>query len=99
MTNIKNHIVFIILFFTLVSFNSFGQSNTVRVTGQYSNIPLTQFISQLEQETDLKFYFLDKTVANKNINGNFNNTPIEECLQEVCKSIIIQFYIQNKFSQ
>lgn len=59
--------------------------NSPTVTGSFKDLPLTEFVNQIERQVRVKFYFNDRVAPfnQTRINYEANNTPIKTLLDDL----------------
>ncbi|SHJ25682.1 Outer membrane receptor proteins, mostly Fe transport [Tangfeifania diversioriginum] len=55
-------------------------------------IAVEEFIQNLEIKYNVKFYFQESALKNKKVNTNCSGISLDECLEEMCNSISLEFY-------
>jgi len=71
----------------------FGQDEKNTIDISFDNTPLTNAITQIERKANVKFYFVEEWIPNKNITANYNKTPLQEILGELFNETILNFYV------
>ncbi|MGM0531747.1 MAG: carboxypeptidase-like regulatory domain-containing protein, partial [Bacteroidota bacterium] len=67
---------------------SSGQDN-VMVS---EKIAVEELIQNLEIKYNVKFYFQESALKNKKVNTNCGGITLDECLEEICSTISLEFY-------
>ena len=57
------------LFFSALSLSGFGQVNKIFVQGEYVDVPLVEFLSQIEKGNNIKFHYLNEVVKDIRVTG------------------------------
>jgi len=69
---------FLIIF--LLQINAMGFTQNAVVTIKADNISLEQFFSEIEKQTDVKFFYRYENIAGKKVNIDSENVTLEEAL-------------------
>ncbi|MCO4822127.1 MAG: TonB-dependent receptor [Flavobacteriaceae bacterium] len=86
-------IIIISALFCLFTIKGFSQ-NSELISITFENLSVTEAIKSLEEKTGAQFYYLDAWFNNDvKVNGDFNDTPIEEIMRTVLKNTVINFYV------
>lgn len=73
-----------------------AQNLTVRITGTYRQMPLETFISETEQKYPVRFYFDEKAIDRITVTADFQDTPLDKCLEIILKDKPINFQILDR---
>lgn len=81
--NIKPIVLFIIFFLWINGTVLSQQLNEVRINGSFQNQPLKDFLQFLNTDYGLKVFYKDVWVEPYSINKTFENTPLQQALNNV----------------
>ncbi|WP_271782678.1 carboxypeptidase-like regulatory domain-containing protein [Aquimarina algiphila] len=84
----------IIFFFGLTVI--YAQDNQPKVSLSFDNVNLKNAFSQIEEVTNYRFYYVDAWLGDKIVSGKYENTPLNEVLEDIFKDTILNFFISNK---
>lgn len=91
---------YLITLFIAFSITLHAQDNSLyKITGQYQSLPLKTFIAEVEQKYPVRIFYEEKVIANIFITEEFNETPLEECLESILNKESVQLYVlgDNQF--
>lgn len=86
-------ILLLLLSFT-ISFSTLAQGEKT-ISGEYSNQPFHNFVTDLEQKTDYKFFFNPSQTDSLTITISFSNKTIDEVLDEVLRNSDFRYSIDS----
>jgi len=93
--NMKVRISFLTIVILLLCFSSsWGQQKT-RVTGQFSETPFPDFVTNIENQTKMKFRYEPSWVDTLKVSGNFVNEDIDKVLQRVLNGTDLFFAVHD----
>lgn len=72
-----------------------AQNPQVLITGTYQQTSLKSFINEIEQKYPVKFYFEEKSIENISVTAVFQNTPLIDCMDIICKKQSLHFHIYD----
>ncbi len=73
-----------ILFFLILPLTVKSQENTaIKITDEFNNTPISEFMEILENEYGIKFFYKETWISTFNINETFSETPLNEVLEEI----------------
>lgn len=79
-------LIFIVLFLSNLCPYLVSQSiDTLYFSAEYTNIPITDFLADLEKKYPVTFYFKNEWFTYDTVNLSFTNTPLPEVLDKVVK--------------
>ncbi|MDX1701856.1 MAG: hypothetical protein R3250_14615, partial [Melioribacteraceae bacterium] len=88
----KKTISLIILFFSF--YYSFSQ-NDKRYDLEYENARINEIFLQLENKTNLKFYFLEEWIPEERQSNSFDQETIENILKTVLAKTVLNYYVMD----
>ena len=88
----KKTISLIILFFSF--YYSFSQ-NDKRYDLEYENARIDEIFLQLENKTNLKFYFLEEWIPEERQSNSFDQETIENILKTVLAKTVLNYYVMD----
>lgn len=77
----KRRILVMIFALFVTTHLSYSQSETLQITINANQMPLEQFIGELEQQTHLHFYYKSEWVSNKVVTYSCNRLPLNKVLE------------------
>jgi hypothetical protein len=87
--------VLLLLFLLLAQLAGICQENKISISGSFTDEPFLAFAKAIESTYDLKFFFDDADVKNLKVNGQFNQTPLANCLNQIIEGTGLLFAIKN----
>jgi hypothetical protein len=87
--------IFSILFFLLLPLTSYGQQEKP-VSGDFRNLPFEQFASQLEAQTNFRFYFDPKEVDSLFVTLRVQEQPVRAVLEQALQNTAFHFAIDDE---
>lgn len=88
--------IFSILFFLLLHLTSYGQQQEKPVSGDFRNLPFEQFASQIEAQTNFRFYFDPKEVDSLFVTLRVQEQPVRAVLQQALQNTVFHFAIDDE---
>ena len=88
----KSYILFLLLFF---GGQLNGQSGHVKITGDFDNIPIEDFVRFIEDAYPITFYFNPQDIKGLNVNGKALNTGLDELLSIALKETGLNYFIDS----
>lgn len=88
--------VVITLFFLLLRLPGYGQEAEKTVSGNFAHVPFEQFASQVEAQTNVRFYFDPKTVDSLFVTLQVQQQPVREVLQQALQNTKFHFAIDDE---
>jgi len=89
----KDIVTLLIILIPLIKLN--GQENNIYVSGDFNQIPLKEFIHEIEQKNFIKFYYDDKIIDTLTVSASFYETPLAKCLETILERKQINFFISG----
>lgn len=86
------YILLLCLCFSLFIVELSAQNINTNISGTYTNVPLQQFIQELEDAHNLQFFYQVKTVELKTVNATFDAVPIDDCLADIFNALLLNYY-------
>lgn len=82
-------------FFTLllvfISFWGNAQESTEKISITFSDVTLKQVISEIENKSPYRFFFLEEWLPERRISGSFREKEVDEILEELLRSTDINY--------
>ncbi|HOX82413.1 MAG TPA: TonB-dependent receptor [Chryseolinea sp.] len=89
----KKHYLILLISLT---FSFYAQAqNTQVISGDFTNLTLNQFATEIEARTDYHFYFNPLWADSLAINGHFSNARLSKVLDEVFAGTTLYYTINN----
>jgi hypothetical protein len=76
-------------------YQGFGQVNDLLVSGNFQDIPFSEFVSAVEQQTGAHFYFFDRWVAGVKITASGSDLSLNRILSGALLPVGIYHYIDE----
>ena len=70
-----------------------AQENLPKVTFSLENGTLEDVIKEIEQETDLHFFYVEDWMKQTNVTVNFKNTLVDTVLEQVFEETLLNFHL------
>lgn len=87
---------YLLTFFIMAVFANKAYSQTVKtITGNFVDIPFSQFIQEVENQTGYHFYFDPAQTDSLKINYRGSNVPINTALDEILRPFELRFSIDD----
>lgn len=86
-------ILILVLLLSVLSLKA--QFQDVLISGDYRQVPLIFFLGSLEQNYPVQFFYEKKLLDGKVVSGNFQETPIQRCLESILNKERLNFYIAS----
>ncbi len=84
--------IYIILIFFLFSVRMMAQDSAIKITGSFSSFPLRDFLEDVEHNYPVHFYYDAQTIDSVSVTADFQDTPIETCLDMIFRGKLINYY-------
>ena len=84
------------LLFLLLRLPSYGQQAERTVSGNFAHVPFEQFASQVEAQTNVRFYFDPKTVDSLFVTLQVQQQLVREVLQQALQNTKFHFAIDDE---
>ncbi|MEN8788825.1 MAG: TonB-dependent receptor [Flavobacteriaceae bacterium] len=81
--------------FSLLFFAAVGNAQEERITVSFTDIPLEQVISDIEEITGLQFYYVEEWLGRTTITADFNDTALDEVLDTIFKDTLINYFLSD----
>lgn len=85
----------IFIFFYLTSYQLFGQTSDLIISGKYENTPFHLFVKDVERQVPVEFMFHPQVVDSFFISSIFNNEPLKSALTHVFQGSQVHFFINE----
>ena len=86
----------LLLFFLLLRLDAYGQQAEKAVSGNFAHVPFEQFVSQLEGQTNFRFYFDPKVVDSLFVTLQVQEQPVRTVLQQALQNTAFHFAIDDE---
>jgi hypothetical protein len=86
----------LILISFLGVFASESYSQTTRLTLSAENLRLEDFLVEIENQSEFRFFYTGKIDVEQKINGDFRNRKITEILDEIVKEVNIKYEVMGR---
>ncbi|MCK5402088.1 MAG: hypothetical protein KAJ28_10690, partial [Flavobacteriaceae bacterium] len=86
------------LILVIVCFQARGQNQEPILTLSFEDTEIKEVLDQIENKTNIKFYYVEEWIKDKHITGNYNNVSITTILDDVFKETVINFYVLDNQS-
>ena len=88
--------LFLTIFCTLSFFISQAQEQSdQRISVSFNNDTLEEAILKIENQSSLKFYYLEDWFQDERVSGNYSNALLKDILTDIFKDTLLNFYILN----
>jgi len=77
------------------SFCGLAQQKETPISISFDGLPLIEALERLENETTYDFFYLESWLVGQKVSGDFEDASINEILETLLKSTILNFYIMN----
>ena len=96
----KINLIVAITLSAIVSGNMcFAQSiEEVEVSEIYNGTPLIEVIEQLEEQSSVRFFFIDAWIENIKVSGQFQNITLNEFLEQVFATLELDYMIFDHYT-
>lgn len=84
-----------LLVLTSFAFNSYGQSE-YRLIKSYTDISFSEFVRDVEQSSDLKFYFDNSQLEQVKLLDIPQGTPISEAIDKALRGTVLRYFNRGK---
>ncbi|MEN8799833.1 MAG: TonB-dependent receptor, partial [Flavobacteriaceae bacterium] len=81
--------------FSLLFYVAVGNAQEERITVSFTDIPLEQVISDIEEITGLQFYYVEEWLGRTTITADFNDTALDEVLDTIFKDTLINYFLSD----
>ncbi|MCC3154098.1 TonB-dependent receptor [Hymenobacter sp. BT770] len=85
-----------LLVFMLLGFTGYGQQAEKAVSGTFAHMRFEQFVSQLEAQTNYRFYFDSKAVDSLFVTLQVQNQPVRAVLEQALQNTAFHFAIDDE---
>ncbi|MGI9551489.1 MAG: TonB-dependent receptor, partial [Aurantibacter sp.] len=82
----------IIVFFLLCCVLGLAQNTTQKVSLAFEDATLSEILTQIEDKTNYRFYFVPEWLGEKTLSRTYENVEISELLDDVFKETILNYY-------
>ena len=82
---------YILLFFVFLSDLSAQQKDNIHINGKFRNLTFQEFVSMLEKEYPLHFYFEEKWVSSIHVNLDAENLSISELMDKLMLPTMLDY--------
>ncbi|UOG75328.1 TonB-dependent receptor [Hymenobacter tibetensis] len=90
------HLLFLLLC-TLASGSSYGQQPAPKtVSGNFTHVPFEQFVTQVELQADVRFYFDPTTVDSLYITLQVQDQPVAAVMERALQNTTLRFAIDDE---
>ncbi|NJW51587.1 TonB-dependent receptor [Salinimicrobium oceani] len=87
---------FLISFILILnSWSMWSQTEPV-VTLELKQTPVTEVLQQIEDQTDVKFYFLEDWIQDLKATGTYQKARLQVVLEEIFANTLINYYIMDR---
>lgn len=76
--------------------NSFAQEDAQKFSGMFPGITFQRFARQVEQQSDYRFYFLEKDISEIQVNISAADNTLRQILQSIFADTDLKFTIDEK---
>ncbi|MBN1821966.1 MAG: TonB-dependent receptor, partial [Prolixibacteraceae bacterium] len=84
----------IILIFVTKSFSQ--DIDSIKISGNYENFPLTNFFESVKEKFDVRFFYQNEWIENLKVNQRFNETPLYQALVRIFNNTGYSFEVFQK---
>ncbi|HEX7848037.1 MAG TPA: carboxypeptidase regulatory-like domain-containing protein [Chitinophagaceae bacterium] len=86
----------LIFLFALLFSCAAQEKRSFNVSGDFLQVPLTDFLAQTEKQLNIVFYYEKSQIDSVLVTGTFNNEPLQQVLTKIFKDTDLQFAIDNQ---
>ncbi len=83
----------IALLIFISSHGIYAQSENQKITITLENTPLIEALQKIENQTDLRFYFVENWIPEKVVFGQYENSPLDVVLNEIFENTLLNYYV------
>ncbi|MFT5437282.1 MAG: hypothetical protein ACI840_001936 [Ulvibacter sp.] len=88
----KNYLTILVLF---IFSSVYSQVSDSRISIEFENANIEAVISEIEEKTNFKFYYIAEWLEEKTVSGSYIDTRFQELLNELFKDSLINYYISE----
>jgi hypothetical protein len=82
-----------IIFFLCLAVNLSAQERDPLITGEFRDVPFTEFAAAVEQQAGLRFYYLDTWVSGIRITASGTDLSLRKILDRALRPVGIHYYL------
>ena len=90
--NLRSSIFILILFCTIPSFS---QEKDIRISGEFKGYSFLEFVTEVEKQHDIKFFFNPDWIEKVTIDNNYTDTPLTSILNSTLLNSNIKFFLDD----
>src|SRR6188768_1017641 len=79
----------------LIPYQSYAQEKQTVFSGDYTNTPLKQILTNIEAKDGVVFYYEHKSLDTFNITASFNNEFLKNAIDIILDNVPIRFWVRN----
>jgi len=87
------------VFYTILFVFAFSQVNSQNIktelTLSFENTKIIDVLNQIENATDIKFFYIEDWIKDIYVSGNYNKASIDTILKDIFKNTVINYYLLN----
>jgi len=99
----KKNLTFVLAFIAIllspaIVVGQINPADSIQITANYKNAPLTTVLGQLEQDLNLKFYYQAAELPKRSINRNFQKAPLSEVLADLFRETSLGYMFYRDYA-